>query len=166
MPSDIEPSQRRVYHSPGELLGDLWAVLRQSPRLTALMRGRSLDPAFRERLMLTVTQVNSCRYCAYAHTRMALAEGVSNEEIEALGRASFDGAPEAEQPALRFAQHWASCDGHPDPQARQDLQAKYGEEEAASIELSLRLIRVGNLLGNTWDMLLGRIRLATPSAGE
>ena len=86
-------SQPRSYRSPAELLRDLWAILRRGRRLPELMRGRSLNAAFRERLMLAVTQVNKCRYCAYAHTRMALAEGVPAEEIEALGRGSFEGVP-------------------------------------------------------------------------
>jgi AhpD family alkylhydroperoxidase len=160
MAASFQPSQRRTYRSPTELFRDLWAILRRSPQVSHMMRGRSLDAAFRERLMLAVTQVNNCRYCAYAHTRMALSEGVSAEEIEALGRGSYEGAPEAERPALRYAQHWAASDGRPDPQAAQDLRQRYGDDQAAAIELALRLIRVGNLLGNTWDVV--RIGFGSP----
>ena len=110
--------------------------------------------------MLTVTQVNRCHYCAYAHARMALAEGLSHEEIESLGRGSFEGVPQAERPAIRYAQHWAAADGLPDPQAMQELHDRYGEDQAAAIELSLRLIRVGNLMGNTWNKLVRRLGLA------
>lgn len=124
------------------------------------MRGRSLAPAFRERLMLTVTQVNGCRYCAYAHARMALAEGLSDEEIQSLGRGSFEGAPPVERAALRYAQHWASADGLPHPQAVQELHGLYGEDQVAAIHLALRLIRVGNLAGNTWDRFVRRLGLA------
>jgi AhpD family alkylhydroperoxidase len=151
MASSFQPSQRRSYRSPNELFRDLWAILRRAPQLSNMIRGHSLDAAFRERLMLTVTQVNNCRYCAYAHTRMALAEGVSTEEIEALGRGALEGVPEAEQPAIRYAQHWAASDGRPDPRAAQDLRQRYGQDQGAAIELALRLIRVGNLLGNTWE---------------
>jgi AhpD family alkylhydroperoxidase len=156
----MDRSQRRSYRSPGELVRDLWAVLRQAQQIPPLMRGRSLAPAFRERLMLTVTQVNGCRYCAYAHARMALTEGLSHEEIESLGRGAFEEAPPAERPAIRYAQHWAAADGLPDPQAVQELHDLYGEEQAAAIDLSLRLIRVGNLAGNTWDKLVRRLGLA------
>lgn len=153
MTTAIDPSKRRSYRSPVELLRDLGAILRRAPQIRDMMRGRSLDPAFRERLMLAVTQVNNCRYCAYAHARMALVEGVSPEEIEAIGRGSDAVAPEAERPAIRYAQDWAASDGNPGPQAVEELRQRYGDDKAAAIELSLRIIRLGNLLGNTWDKL-------------
>ena len=46
---------------------------------------RELIPAaFRERLMMVVTEVNGCRYCSYFHARAALAAGVSQEELRSL----------------------------------------------------------------------------------
>jgi hypothetical protein len=91
---------------------------------------------------------------------MAMAEGLSREEIESLGRGSFAAVPQAERPAIRYARHWAAADGQPDPQAVQDLHELYGEDQAAAIDLSLRLIRIGNLAGNTWDRLVRRLGLA------
>ena len=44
--------------------------------LRAAMRGRRVDHAFSERIMLAVTQVNGCRYCDFGHTRLALRAGV------------------------------------------------------------------------------------------
>ncbi len=154
-----DPNEGPTVH-PANSSRDLWALLRQAQQIPPLMRGRSLAPAFRERLMLTVTQVNGCRYCAYAHARMALAEGLSHEEIEISRPRSFEEAPPAERAAIRYAQHWAAADGLPDPQAVQELHDLYGEEQAAAIDLSLRLIRVGNLVGNTWDKLARRLGLA------
>ena len=75
--------------------------------------------------MLTVTQVNGCRYCAYAHARMALAEGLSRGD-RILGRGSLKGVPQSEWPAIRYAQHWAAADGVPDPRALQELHDLYG----------------------------------------
>ncbi len=43
---------------------------------------RELIPAaFRERLMMVVTEVNGCRYCSYMHARLALSAGASQEEL-------------------------------------------------------------------------------------
>jgi len=121
------------------------------------MRGDVVTPAFRERLMLAVTAVNRCRYCSYAHAREALSAGISPGEIEALGQGMFAGSPTKEVPALLYAQHWAEMDGKPEAAVREGVVARYGEQAVGLIELALRMIRVGNLSGNTFDYLLYRI---------
>jgi AhpD family alkylhydroperoxidase len=154
----MDSFRRRVYHGPGELLADLRAILADRDLLRAAMRG-GLDAAFRERLMLVVTGVNGCRYCSYAHARQALVEGISPEEIARLGDGTFHGSPSEELPALLYAQHWAETDGAPDAEARTIVEGTYGKAALAQIEIVLRMIRVGNLLGNTWDYVLHRLTL-------
>ena len=109
--------------------------------------------------MLAVTAVNGCRYCSYLHAKLALKEGISQEEISQLLSRDLDGCPEEEAPAVIYAQHWAESNAHPDPEATRKLQEIYGLEKAAAIHLMLRMIRLGNLLGNSWDYLLYRISL-------
>jgi AhpD family alkylhydroperoxidase len=123
------------------------------------MRGNGLDPAFRERLMLVVTGINGCRYCSYAHAREALRQGVSQDEIAALAETLFEGSPPEEVPALLYAQHWAETDGRPDPSAREQVRRQYGRRTLERIDAVLRLIRMGNLMGNTIDCLLYRASL-------
>ncbi len=153
--NEINAFKRRIYHSLGDVLTDTRVILSQRELLRSTMRG-SLDPAFRERLMLVVTAVNGCRYCSYAHARQALSEGIPEEEIAMLGERAFHGSPTEEVPALLYAQHWAESDGDPDPAARASVVERYGEERLASIEIVLRMIRMGNLLGNTFDYLIYR----------
>jgi AhpD family alkylhydroperoxidase len=148
---------RRIYHSLGELLTDLRHILSQRKVVRALMRGDVIAPAFRERLMLVVTGVNRCRYCSYVHARAALSKGISQVEIEALGEGLFAGSLPEELPALLYAQHWAETGGQPDGEARQHLLEFYGEQAMEMIELALRIIRTGNLTGNTVDCLLQRM---------
>ncbi|MBN1140050.1 MAG: carboxymuconolactone decarboxylase family protein [Anaerolineae bacterium] len=119
--------ERRIYHSLGELLGDLRAIMARRKEIRPLMRGKLISPAFRERLMLVVTSVNQCRYCSYAHAREALSNGISPEEIEALGRGMFEGSPPEEVPALLYAQHWAETNGEPETAVRAQIVAQYGE---------------------------------------
>lgn len=121
------------------------------------MRGQSLDPVFRERLMVVVTEVNACRYCSYVHARQALVAGISAEELAALAAGDFAGSPPETHTALLFAQHYAESEGRPDPAAVAQLAATYGERQAAAIELALQVIRTANLLGNTFDFLLYRL---------
>jgi AhpD family alkylhydroperoxidase len=122
--------------------------------MRTLMRGAVLSPALRERLMLVVTGVNACRYCSYYHSRQALAEGLSREELGTLAAGDFEGSPTEERPALLYAQHWAESDGQPDPAARHRIGELYGTPKAKAIDLALRVIRIGNLTGNAADFLL------------
>ncbi len=157
---------RRIYHNPGELLTDFWCIMSRRKELRSLMRGEIITPAFRERLMLAVTAVNQCRYCSYVHAREALSKGVSPQEIEALGKGMFAGSPPEEVPALLYAQHWAEANGKPEPSVREQVVARYGQQVVEMMELGLRMIRAGNLLGNTFDYLLYRISFGRWGGGS
>ena len=155
---------KRNYHSVRELLQDLGYIIAHAPRTRALVRD-AISPAFRERLIMAVTFVNACRYCAYFHAQVALTSGISRAEIEQILGGVFTRAPERELPALLYAQHWAETNAQPDPAARAKLIATYGDDTARTIEYVLRMIRVGNLLGNTFDYILYRLsfgRLGSP----
>ena len=149
--------ERRTYHSLSEFLADFWMIAGHRSEIRTLMRGEIISPSFRERLMLVVTQVNRCRYCSYAHAREALSKGMSQQEIEALGKGMFEDSPPEEVPALLYAQHWAETDGDPDTPVRDQVVARYGAQTVELMELGLRMIRAGNLSGNTFDYLLYRI---------
>jgi len=149
--------KRRTYCSLSEMFTDVQAILSRRKEIRSLMRGGVIAPAFRERLMLVVTEVNGCRYCSYAHARAALSEGVPQKEIEALAGGVFEGGPPEELPALLYAQHWAESNGKPEATGRDRVVERYGESAVETMELALRMIRVGNLSGNTFDYLLHRI---------
>lgn len=72
--------------------------------LAARRRGR-ISPAFAEKIMLSVTQVNDRRYCRYGHLHMALQAGVSEPEIQHLLIGDLGTFPKEESIALAFAQH-------------------------------------------------------------
>lgn len=146
---------RRYYNGMRPLLADIAWLLRSRARLQ--QAHTTLSPAFRERLMLAVTAVNRCRYCSFAHTRMALAVGVSDAEIRQILNRSFADYPPDEALALAYAQHWAETNAAPEPAARERLYCTYGVLRAGAIEAVLRMIRTGNLLGNTFDYLLFRL---------
>ena len=107
--------------------------------------------------MLAVTAVNGCRYCSYFHAKEALKAGLAEEELRQLLVGLVDDAPAEELQALLYAQHWAETDGQPDPTAQQQLVQTYGLDRAEAIETVLRMIRIGNLLGNTGDYWLYRL---------
>lgn len=152
-----KPFTRRFYNHLGEILSDAKSIISTRKQVKSLMRDGSISNAFRERIMLAVTEVNGCRYCQYAHAKMALVAGLSEEEIITLSSGSFHNCPEDEVPALLYAQHWAENNGRPDVDTRQKIVEIYGERKVESMELAMRMIRMGNLLGNTWDYALFRV---------
>ena len=153
----MQTFQRRFYHNPGALWRDVRALAVRRRALGSVMRGDVVQPAFRERLMMAVTAVNGCRYCSYFHAHQALKQGITPDEIKALGDGMFQDCPDQELPALLYAQHWADTDAHPDAVARERLLAIYGPTLVDAIELALCTIRIGNLLGNTGDYALYRL---------
>jgi AhpD family alkylhydroperoxidase len=146
--------RRRTYRSFAQFRADVAFVGANARKLRPAPPGGRLDPAFRERLMLAVTAVNRCRYCAYVHGQAAVQAGLSREETRRLLSGVVGDCPDEDIPALAYAQHWAEADGNPEPEAQQELAACYGVETAEQIEIALRMIRVGNLAGNTFDALL------------
>lgn len=56
-----------------------------------------------------------------------------------------------------YARYWAESGAQPDPEDDQELMDVYGEEMATAIHIVLRMIRMGNLLGNTTDYILYRL---------
>jgi AhpD family alkylhydroperoxidase len=141
---------------------DLFAHLDE---LHAALTLHRISHAFSEKIMLAVTQVNGCRYCSYAHARMALQAGVSEPELRDLFMGEFSHIPAHELTAVLFAQHYAEQADHYDIAAWQRLQDAYGAEVASDILTHIRVITFANLYGNTFDALLERLRFR-PVAGS
>ena len=149
------PFSKRIY-TPRLLLRDLRGILAQPSG--SLADDRSISPPFSERIMLAVTAVNDCRYCSYGHAKRALKCGVTPEEIELLLSGDVGHVPEDEAPAILFAQHYAESGGKPDPDAARALAERYGNRIAKGILFRIRMITLGNLMGNTFDAILSRLR--------
>jgi AhpD family alkylhydroperoxidase len=147
---------RRKYRNFKEFLADIWFLLRNTARVFRMLRRGTVSPAFRERLMLAVTAVYRCRYCTWVHTREALRSGLTREGVMALLSGSVNGCPTDESLAILYAQHWADADANPTPESFKMLVDSYGIEKAQAVNIVLRMVRIGNLTGNSWDYLLQR----------
>jgi AhpD family alkylhydroperoxidase len=147
---------RRIYTRPGEFFQDFRYMMSHRALIRRAMN--DLIPFdFRERLMMIVTEVNGCRYCSTFHSRLALTSGVSDKELRELLAGSIPkDAPPEELPALLYTQYWAERNAQPDTEAEKRLREVYGDEKAEAIQVILRMIRAGNLLGNLADFLLHR----------
>lgn len=148
---------KRIYKNPAMFFKDFWFLAKNSENIRKTMKSGIISHGFRERLMLAVTAVNGCKYCSYFHAKQALKSGLSQPEIDTLLSGNIAVCPEEENIALLYAQHWAESDARPDSDAVNKLKEVYGDEKAQAIELILRMIRMGNLSGNTWDYFMYRI---------
>jgi len=148
---------KRTYGSAREFFSDSWFAIRNTKRLKEVTDKGLISTAFRERLMLALTAVDGCRFCSYIHAKQAVKSGLAPKEISQLLLGDVDNCPEEEAVAVIYAQHWAESDAHPDPEAARKLEETYGIEKAGAIHLVLRIVRLGNLSGNSLDYLLYRI---------
>ena len=148
---------RRHYTSFRQYWQDLSYLLAR-PLLIRRAMQNSLAHAFRERLMMVVTEVNQCPYCRSFHSHLALKAGVEQQELQSFAAGGISkGTPTAEIPALNYALNWAQNNAEVDHEALQILQAGYGGATATAIDLALRIIWIGNLSGNTFDYWLYRL---------
>jgi AhpD family alkylhydroperoxidase len=162
-PKEIPPEKfykfrSRYYSSPRKFWQDFRYMLSHRNQIKKAMQEEQISPAFRERLMIAVTEVNQCRYCRTFHIQRAYQAGLSKEEINNfLSGIIPEDIPLEEKIAVCYAQHWAENDGQPDEEYENQIRESFGEEGFDSIQMILRMIRMGNLLGNTWDYFLYRI---------
>ena len=148
---------RKRFYTPRAFVRDLREVLAHLSSFRETARSGRVPRSFAEKIMLAVTHVNGCRYCAYGHARMALRSGVTPQEISQILAGDLGGFAEEEAVALAFAQHWAETEGYPDPDAERRFRAYYGPQVSADILNWMRMIQMGNLMGNTFDALLYRL---------
>jgi AhpD family alkylhydroperoxidase len=148
---------KKRFYTPRTFWRDLRDLVSHLPQFRESARSGRVSRGFAEKIMMAVTAVNGCRYCARFHTGLALREGVPAEEIERILSAELGTFPEEEAVALAFAQHWAETAGQPDPVAERRFREYYGPQISDDLLHWMRMIRFGNLAGNTWDAILWRL---------
>ena len=102
---------------------------------------RTLDPRVRERVILAVTEVNGCRYCAWIHGSWA----------DFLGDVD---AADADDAVLAYARACADAGRPVDPAPLLDVLPP---ESVRAVRATVAQIEVANLIGNTIDGLIARL---------
>jgi AhpD family alkylhydroperoxidase len=136
---------------------ELRRFFRHKKKIFNTMKSNRIPRPFMERIMVAITAVNKCRYCSWLHTRMALENGSTVEELCNLMEFEFDGFCEDEIVALTFCQHYAESDRHPSRESIRRLIKHYGTQKARDIYHIISMIYFGNLIGNTADAFESRI---------
>ena len=148
-PTDEDPFPRRTA-TPATLLPWLVRMARDLPAQAALYAPRrALDPGLRERIMVTVSEVNGCRYSSWIHRGWA----------EMTGRAQSA----RDDVALAYAREAAETGRVPPSEtSRRALERVFSPTEVRAIDAAIAGIVVSNLAGNTVDGLLARLTGARP----
>ncbi|HHT03295.1 MAG TPA: carboxymuconolactone decarboxylase family protein [Bacteroidales bacterium] len=125
---------------------DMYSAFMLIPSIISVIRKNKkqnlISNLFIERLQLAVTEVNGCAACSYAHTHMALKQGMSSEEVK----------------AIVFAQHFADTRGFPKAEAYQVIVDEYGEEQASIILAASQMMIAGNIYGIPLSALQSRLK--------
>jgi alkylhydroperoxidase family enzyme len=107
--------------------------------------GGPIDPRTRERVILAVTEVNGCRYCAWIHGGWE----------EFLGDAAVDPG----EALLTYARACAEAGEPLDPAPLLEVMPA---DAVRAVRATVAQIEVSNLVGNTVDGLLARLTRKRP----
>ncbi|KPK50413.1 MAG: hypothetical protein AMJ63_14720 [Myxococcales bacterium SG8_38_1] len=156
----------RTYRVP-ELIRDLGFVFMRVPSLISIWAGGRLPRALREQVVVAVAQVNVCRMCEHAHTRMALEAGVTDTELAALECMDERALDRATWLSLAHARERTKADFAPttNHDERAALYEVLGEQRCRDIEDLARVMTVANRIANTLNALSDR-RHGRPTPGS
>ncbi|MGA8219839.1 MAG: carboxymuconolactone decarboxylase family protein [Solirubrobacterales bacterium] len=121
---------------------------------------RTLDPQLRERVMVAVSRVNSCRGCTFVHERLASRAGVSPEDLEGIGLGDLGELDDRSRAAVVYATALAETRFRGPIPA--DLSAAVAglltPDELVAVDAVARGMAFANLSSNTAEALIERIR--------
>ena len=121
-------------------------------------KSKLIDPHFARRLQLAVTEVNGCPACSYQHTKMALREGMSGEEISSFLSGGGDYIKPEEAKAIMFAQHFADSRAYPKKYAYDSIVKEYGDKKAKIILSAAQVMIAGNMYGIPYSAFHSRLK--------
>ena len=162
-----KPAKVKRTFTPANFLKTVaYAVVSSGPAILLAASGpkpKTFKAALREKVMLGVTSITDCRYCAVgAHPLGGMAHGVPLEEVnQILGHdrlSSLKAKDPAEAAAILFARHYAEQLDEIDPESVKNLSNFFSPPQVRENLGQVHVITFTNLSGNTVDVLLQRIR--------
>ncbi len=142
----------------GELYRSFVYLPKAGSTLSRNKKSKLLDEDFIKRLQLAVTEVNGCAACSYQHTKMALEQGMSNEEINSFLSGGSEFVVEEQAKAILFAQHFADLRGIPAEVTYTSIVEEYGEGKAEVILAACQGMIAGNMYGIPFSAFLSRLK--------
>ena len=155
----MKPQFDKKIFTARTFIKDIGFIITKVTKFKSAYRNEKIGKAFIEKIMSVVTAVNGCTLCEWYHAKLAVESGISEEEMKNMLNLQFQAdASDFELTALLYAQHYAETNRNPDEEMTNKLFDYYGDEMANNIILLIRGIFFGNLLGNTWDAVLSRLK--------
>lgn len=142
----------------GDLYRSLVFTIRSIKYIKMNRKENLISGQFQERIMLAVTEVNGCEVCSYAHTKIALEEGMDPEEISSILIGNLENSPKEEAVGILFAQHYSDNNQMATKETWQRLDQEYGQDRALVILAYTRMITFGNIYGMAISALRTRFK--------
>lgn len=92
-----------------------------------------LPRPFKEKVAFKVARLRETPYCTGSHRSYALKHGVAPEELASIDRGDYEGLPERERAALRFAEAMVAARGCVSEAAFMVLSAHFAVDEIVEI---------------------------------
>ena len=144
--------------SHGDLYRSLVLTIRSIKYIKMNKKEKLVSGQFQERIMLAVSEVNGCEVCSYAHTKIALEEGMDPEEISSILIGNLENSPKEEAVGILFAQHYSDNNKMATKEAWRRLVQEYGQDRALVILAYTRMITSGNIYGMAISALRTRLK--------
>jgi AhpD family alkylhydroperoxidase len=138
--------------------GSILSFACEVPTIYKIWQKHEIDAGFREELMLAVSKLNDCKYCAWGHHEWAHAAGISEDELDHIEHGDPEGINRAKWVAISYVVALVSSEyTHVPRELKREMQANYSKHEIKEIELVAKIMDVSNRGANTWDAMLSRL---------
>jgi AhpD family alkylhydroperoxidase len=128
------------------------------PTIYRIWQKHEIDAGFREELMLAVSKLNDCKYCAWGHHEWAHAAGISEDELDHIEHGDPEGINRAKWVAISYVVALVSSEfKHVPRELNQQMLAHYSQHEIKEIDVVARIMDLGNRGANTFDAMLSRL---------
>jgi uncharacterized peroxidase-related enzyme len=137
---------KAMAHSPDLLQGFM--------ALNGSMGKMKLDPKLRELAYLKASQVNGCDYCRHYHSRSGQGAGLSQAQVEGVGRPEPDGQyDELQWDVIRFADQ-VTRRARADAELIQRLKQRLSDRELVELTAVVGLANFTNRMNDTLEIEL------------
>jgi AhpD family alkylhydroperoxidase len=139
--------------------GEILSFACQVPTIYRIWQKHEIEAGFREELMLAVSKLNDCKYCAWGHHEWAHAAGITEDELDHIEHGDSEGIERAKWVAISYVVALVTPDNtNVPPELTQEMQENYSAREIKEIELVARIMDVSNRAANTFDALQSRLK--------
>lgn len=153
----MSQKQERVFKIK-EQVKNIYLASKSFVLLKKSKKYRLMNKKLKERIMLSVTEVNGCTLCSFVHTKVALGAGMSKENIKEILDGEHNNIPVEDAVAVMFSQEFAYSKEHPSDDSVNRLIKEYGIKKAELVLAACNVITMTNGMGISMAMFGNRLR--------